>query len=122
MNEKNESWQNNKTKTTDVVRRAFAKILPICLLSLFISGLVLSVANDMYAFLKNDQEITLWFEEPTSLEDFSKILGQKKVVKNPTVFSLYVKAKNKTDSVEGFVGELTLNSKMSYREILAELS
>ena len=122
MNEKNGSWQKNRTKTTDVVRRALARILPICLLSLFISGFILSVANDMYAFLKDDQEITLWFDEPTSLEDFSKILGQKKVVKNPTVFSLYVKSKNKTDSVEGFVGELTLNAKMSYREILAELS
>lgn len=122
MNEKNGSWQDNKTKPTGVVRRAFAQILPICLLSLFIAGFVLSVANDMYAFLKDDQEITLWFDEPTSLEDFSKILGQKKVVKNPTVFSLYVKSKNKTDSVESYVGELTLNSKMSYREILAELS
>ena len=118
----NGNRQNNKTKTSGVVRRSFAKILPICLLSLFISGFILSVANDMYAFLKDDEEVVLHIEQPSSLGEFAKILGQKRVVKNPTVFFLYVKSKNKTDTVESFVGELTLNSKMSYREILSELS
>ena len=122
VNDKNKNGQNDKTKTVGVVRRTFAKILPICLFSLFISGFILSVANDMYAFVKDDREVTLWLEEPATLNEISRFLGQKKVVNNPAAFTLYVKSKNKVDTVEGFVGELTVNSKMSYREILAELS
>ena len=114
--------QDNKPRRVSSARRVFAKILPICLFSLFISGFILSVANDMYAFVKDDTQIDLYIEAPCTLEEFSKILGQQKVVKNPTVFSLYVKSKNKQDKVEDFTGELTLNSKMSYREILSELS
>ena len=76
----------------------------------------------MYAFVKDDREVTLWLEEPATLNEISRFLGQKKVVNNPAAFTLYVKSKNKVDTVEGFVGELTVNSKMSYREILAELS
>ncbi len=114
--------QDSKTREGGSVRRAMAKILPICLFSFFISALILSVANDMYAFVKDDLEVSLQFEEPCSLEEFSKILGQQKIVKNPAVFSLYVKSKHKTESIEKFVGKLTLNANMSYREILATLS
>ena len=122
MKARRDNGHKNKTGSVGLVRRTFAKILPICLLSFFISGFILSVANDMYAFVKQDAEVTLRFEEACSLEEFSKALGQKKIVKNPAVFSLYVRSKNKADIVERFVGELTLNSKMSYREILSELS
>lgn len=122
VNEKNGNGQGNKTKTPGVLRRTFAKILPICLFSLFLSGFILSVANDMYAFIKEDREVTLWLEEPATLNEISRALGENKVVNNPAAFSLYVKSKNKSDTVESFVGELTVNSKMSYREILAELS
>ena len=113
---------DNKVKKAGTVRRALAKILPICLFSFFISALVLSVANDMYAFLKDDLEVVLQIEEPCSLEEFSRTLAEKEIVKNPTVFSLYVKSKHKTEVVENFVGKLTINANMSYREILATLS
>ena len=116
------STSDNKIRKFGGVRRAMAKILPICLFSFFISALILSVANDMYAFLKDDFEVSLQFVEPCSLEEFSKTLAQQKIVKNPTVFSLYVKSKHKTEVVEKFVGKLTLNANMSYREILATLS
>ena len=113
---------NGNTKNGNTVRRALSKILPICFFSLLISGLVLSVANDMYAFVKDDIEVKLQLEEPYSLQEFSKILGQNEIVKNPSVFSLYVRLKNRSEKVEEFVGEVKLNSKMSYREILLALS
>ena len=109
-------------KKRKAIRRAFAKILPICLFALFVSGLVLSVANDMYAFVKDEREVRIYIENPCSVEEFSKILGQNKILKNPAVFSMYVKLKNKTDTVEEFVGGVTLNSQMSYRVILASIS
>lgn len=101
---------------------ALAVILPLCVLSLLIAALVCSVANDMYAFVKREREITLNIDCPRSLEEFSKMLGDANAVYNPHVFMLYVKSKNKTELVEHFVGELNINENMSYREILLALS
>ena len=113
---------DNKMKDRGAVRRALAKILPICLFSFFISALILSVANDMYAFVKDDVEVILQIDTTYSVEEFSSLLADRKIVKNPTVFALYVKSKNKSEKIENFVGKLTLSAKMSYREILASLS
>ena len=113
---------NNETKSVGTVHRALAKILPICLFSFFISALILSVANDMYAFVKDDIEVVLQIDDAYSVEEFSRLLADRKIVKNPTVFSLYVKSKNKAEKIENFVGKLTLSAEMSYREILASLS
>ena len=114
--------RDNKTKGVGDVRRALAKILPICLFSFFISAFILSVANDMYAFVKDDVEVVLQIENTYSVEDFSRLLADRKIVKNPTVFALYVKSKDQSDKIENFVGKLTISAKMSYREILASLS
>ena len=111
-----------KSKTLLRIRRAISEILPLCIFSLFVAAFVCSVANDMYAFVKKENEVQLAIESPYSLEEFSKILGKYDVVENPTVFSLYVMSKDKIETVENFTGELVLNSNMSYREILSSFS
>ena len=112
----------DKNNFLNRLRNALAIILPLCVLSLLIAALVCSVANDMYAFVKKDRAITININAPCSLEDFAGMLGDYDAVKNPHIFSLYVKSKNKTGLVESFVGELNINENMSYREILLALS
>lgn len=111
-----------KQITWHCVKRTLSKILPLCFLSLLLAGLICSVANDMYAFVKKDREISLMLDSYASLDDISKSLADKGVVENPDVFKLYVKLKDKEALVEQFSGELKLNSSMSYREILEEFS
>ncbi len=99
-------------------RFAYAHISVICLLALLFASLLISVANDMYAFVKPDQELSVTIEQPSSLSDIAMQLERSGVIQNPTVFELYVQSKNRTQLFERFSGTLTLNSAMSYREIL----
>ena len=112
----------NKIKIHKDIKRALSKMLPICLFSLFLSCFVLSIANDMYAFVKNDREVDMIFESPNTIENVSIFLASENIIQNPTIFSLYVKSKNKVESVEEFCGEVILNENMSYREILQRIS
>ena len=103
-------------------RRAMSVILPLCMLSFLICGLICSAANDIYAFVKKDKEISLYIEAPSSLDEISKALGKNGVVNNTAFFSLYVRSKGKEDKITAFTGEINLNSSMSYREILEAFS
>ena len=103
------------------VAKALGILLPMALLALLISALILSVFNDIYAFVKKDTKIAFTVDEPYSLSEFSRILQQKEVIKNPTVFNLYAIAKGKRRTVENFSGDLDLNANMSYRQIFYAL-
>ena len=113
---------NSKAYFRMRIKRALSEVLPLCMLSFFIAAWVCSVANDMYAFVKKDNEVLVSVEAPCTLQEFSKTLGEYNIVENPAIFSLYVRSKEKTKTVEAFSGELSLNSNMSYREILSSLS
>ena len=104
------------------IKRALARVMPICFVALLFAGLVCSVANDMYAFVKSDNDVELTLEEPLTVNEISDALARKGVLKNPTVFMLYVKLKDKEAVLEEYTGDLNLNSSMSYREILSAFS
>ena len=99
-------------------RYSFARITVIAMTALLFAGLLVSLANDMYAFIKPEGEIVLEAEAGTPLPDLSQTLSEMGVILNPTVFSLYVDSKGKRATLEEFEGTLILNSEMSYREII----
>ena len=103
------------------VARAFGTLIPLALLALLISALILSVANDMYAFVKREQALTIYVEDPVSLDQFSKMLKTDGIINNPHLFKLYVISKGKRNVVETFCGEVELNSAFSYRQILNQI-
>ena len=100
------------------VRRIFSAIFVMTLTAAFFACLLISVANDMYAFIKDTGEVVLTVSSPLSVSDFSKALHDNNVISNPHIFTLYVKSKNKADIIESFSGEADLDRSMSYREIL----
>ncbi|MBQ9085742.1 MAG: hypothetical protein IJY47_00985 [Clostridia bacterium] len=100
-------------------RFALSKVLTLTLLSLLIAGTLISVTNDLYAFVKPNRPITVTLETPLPLSELSQMLGEAGVVANPTVFQWYADYKEKKEALEQFHGTLELNSAMSYREILA---
>ena len=113
---------NEKQKNLHCLKRTLSKIIPLCLFALLFTGLVCSVANDVYAFVKKDREVSLVFDSCPTLNEFSKTLAANGIVSNPDIFRLYVSLKDKKELIESFSGELKLNSSMSYREILSEFS
>ncbi|MBQ8331609.1 MAG: hypothetical protein IJX94_03820 [Clostridia bacterium] len=105
-----------------LTRFAYSRVLVLVLTALLCAGLVISVANDMYAFVKPQRTVTLTVDEPTSLSDLADRLQAEGILQNPWVFQLYTASKSKTDRLERFVGTLELNSAMSYRELLLAFS
>jgi len=109
-------------KENKLRRLAFSKITVLCLFAVLFTALIVSIVNDLYAFVKPEGEVLLAIEDPTELSELSQLLEQSGVVSNPTVFRLYVKNKNRTELLESFVGTLRLDTSMSYREILLAFS
>ena len=122
------AYKNNRNgkliskNNTDDIKRAMSVIFPLCLFSLLLAGAFCAIFNDMYAFVKKDAEKTVFVEDDYTLRDISLLLGEMDIVDNPYVFMMYVRSKNKIEVVENFYGEITLNSSMSYREILSSFS
>lgn len=104
------------------VRRVFRKVAVVSLLAFFLAALLISVANDLYAFVKPDKPVTFTLSEPCSLDALSGQLAENGIIKNPHIFSRYTTIKGKQDTLEAFRGTVSLNSSMSYREILLAFS
>ena len=102
-------------------RRALGVLIPLFLVSALLACALISVANDTYAFVKPDRAATLSISSPVSARELCRTLRQNGVIENDAVFYLYIKSKGKSDDVSLLLGEWTLNSNMSYREILLEI-
>lgn len=101
--------------------RAFSILLPLCLFSILLAGIIISLANDVYAFVKPDGEIPLTISSPMTDSELSSLLGKCGVIENPTVFMLYLRSKGLSGKASEITGEWVLNSNMSYREIILAL-
>ncbi len=104
------------------IRRACSVIIPLCFLSILLAAAIISVGNDMYAFVKPDSEVNLHLENSSSVDSVARELENNGIINNPTLFSLYVKSKDGEDKITNFSGDIKLNSNMSYREILRAFS
>ena len=111
-----------KSEEAKLYRFAYAKITLLCLLALFCAAVCISVANDLYAFVKPHNEVTVSIDAPTSVKELARQLEREGIVANPTVFCIYVRSKGKEALLEKFQGTLPLSSDMSYREILIAFS
>ena len=106
---------------TIAYKRGIGVVISWCLLSLLLAGALLSVVNDLYAFVKLDTEITVELNAGMSAFRFAELLRENGVISNPAVFTLYLCSKNKTDEISELSGKWQLNAGMSYREIVKEI-
>ena len=113
--------ENTKQQSNITVSRALGCVVPLLVCSLFIAAAIISVANDMYAFVKPAGEVTVSVDSELDTASLSKLLAKSGVVKNPTVFRLYMLSKGYGDDVPYLRGQWTLNTNMSYRNIVFEI-
>ena len=110
--------KENSFSDKKAVRRIFSSIFVMALTAAFFACLLISVTNDIYAFIKTEGEVILNISSPLSVSDFSIFLHDNEVISNPHIFNLYVNSKNKNELIESFTGDVTFDRSMSYREIL----
>ena len=102
-------------------KQALGKVIPLCLVALLMAGILISIANDTYAFVKPDRPILVDVAMGTSAKELCSLLQDSGVIKNSFVFRLYLRSRVDESEVLALSGSKELNSNMSYREIFLVL-
>jgi UPF0755 protein len=85
----------------------------------FLSYFGITVCNDVFAFVKPDNETEVTIPEYATINDIAKILSKNGIIRYPSVFKLYAKLRH--DSGEYVAGGYTVTPSMNYDLLLSEL-
>lgn len=99
----------------------------ICVItvSIILSVAAIKVGNDVFAFVKEDKEITVNIKENADIGDVAKELEEKGVIKYPSVYKIYSRLRmdKKSYYTGGFIaGEHVLNSNLGYDKLISKLA
>ncbi len=106
------------TEKNILYRFAFSKIAVTVLIALLCACCIISVANDLFAFVKPSNSLNLDISEPISSGELSRLLQNEGIIENSFAFWIYARLKNAEDSLQDFRGTAKLSSDMGYRDIL----
>ena len=120
MDYKNDHSGISDSASARRISRALSVIIPLCFFSLLISLFIAFSANDIYAFVKPRGEVTIELSGERTLVECADLLEEHGVIKSPALFVLYVKSKSAESKLTSAYGTLSLDTSMSYREILKE--
>jgi len=100
-------------------------LIAVVACSLIISIFTIKVGNDVFAFVKSDEEITVTIPENATTDDIAKILKENGVIKYPSIYEKYAAFRIKRRSYltgEYLSGEHTVSPSMNYDQLLEALS
>lgn len=107
---------NNKTKTHTAKGMRFSYYVSVVILSLFLGVYLVSVVNDIFAFVKSDVSADLQIEEGSSSFEVGRQLSESGILRHGLIFGLYAKEKTPIP------GEYTLSALMDYEDIVEVLT
>ncbi len=96
-------------------------IITVLGIALVISLVAIFVANDVFAFVKEDAEVNINVEQNTNIASLSKLLDDSGVINYGSIFGLYVKIKGDQDEAV-LAGSYALNPNMDYGQIIRALA
>ena len=100
----------------------------ICVLavSVIISVTAIKVGNDVFAFVKQDKEITVNIKEGATLSDVAQELKDKGVIRYPDIYNIYAKLRMDRKSYyytgNFLAGEHVINSNYNYDKLIYSLA
>jgi UPF0755 protein len=100
------------------VIKAIVYIIFVLVSAVALAVFGISVANDMYAFVKSEEAVQVTIPPNTTLDELSQILYGDGVIRYPRIFKLY--ALYKHDDMDYIAGEYTISPMMNYSRILSE--
>lgn len=89
------------------------------LIALILTTGIISVANDIFAFIKPDESIIVTIEQGGTTSAIAKTLGNNGVISHPWLFRIYSKLKHADGQYQ--YGDYTLNSNLGYDQIISAL-
>ncbi len=102
-------------------KSAFGRVIPLVLVCILLSLLLISVANDIYAFVKPEGEVSFVLGEPVSEWELCERLYRAGVIERRISFYAYLHKGGYSQRLSSLTGEWTLRTNMSYRELASEI-
>jgi UPF0755 protein len=101
--------------------KAVIYVVIVLIISAFLSYYVISVGNDVFAFVKPEKEITITIEEGMTRKEVAYLLEKNGIIEYSWVFNLFMIYQG-DENVEFLPGERTVKSTMNYSQILQALT
>ena len=101
------------------VIKAIVYIIFVLVASVALSVFGISVANDMFAFVKSDEAVQVTIPQNATLDEVAAELAEEGVIRYPRIFKLYAIYKAH-DDMEYIGGEYTVSPMTNYSGLLAE--
>ncbi len=95
--------------------KAITYIVLVLVVAVFLSIFIIRVGNDIFAFVKSDEEVDITIPEDATTQDIATILYDNGIISYPNVFQLYCSIKK--ESGEFLAGDYTVSPSMSYDKL-----
>lgn len=96
-------------------------VITVLGISVVVSLITIFVANDVFAFITNDEVISINVEQNTTIPELAKQLDDAGVINYGAIFKMYVKLKGGSDE-SVLAGSYALNPNMDYGQIINALT
>ncbi len=87
--------------------------------SVALSVLIITAANDIFAFVKDTSEKEIVINTTAEYREVTKKLKEEGIIDMPWLFNLYIKSNDNEDKIVG--GTYTLSPSMGYRALVTEI-
>ncbi len=114
--DENDDYSSGSTAISSLLK-AVVYIMAILVVSGLLSYFAITVGNDVFAFVKEDKEITVTIGADTDVKLLGKILEENGVIGHSNIFNIYAKLRKKDPALQA--GEYTVSPNMSYDELIS---
>ncbi len=98
--------------------KAIIYLVSVIAVSVLLAVMIINVTNDVFAFVKDEAEVTVVVPENCDTETLAELLGDAGAIKYPSVFEFYVKFKKKEG--EYLPGTYSVSPALNYDYMVAE--
>lgn len=111
----------NNFSAMSSVTKSLIYIACVMLVSIILSTVIITNANDIFAFVKDEKTVSLEIEPGTDLNDLAEMLKDEGIIEHQNTFKFFIKFRNKaSDSYTP--GTYTVSSTMSYDQIISAIT
>ena len=113
-----EEYESSASNAVKSIIKAVVYVILVALVAGILAYYVIEFGNDMYAFVKSDEQIEIEIPEYATVEEISTLLGDSGVIKYPNLMIIYSKLKKIDETYNFKAGIYTVNGMMNYDELL----
>ncbi|MCL2096528.1 MAG: endolytic transglycosylase MltG [Oscillospiraceae bacterium] len=92
----------------------------VILISGFLSYNIIAIANDVFAFVKDDKSVNVVIPENAEISEISRILFDNELIKYPRIFDFYINYRKKDRIWEFEPGIYSVSAALNYDEMIWE--